>query len=86
MEYDRSSEGPARGISRRGYSERRSGPIPVKEGEEYEVKIDATDRKGDGIARIQNFIIFAPETKAGDQVRVRITGVGGSFATASVLT
>jgi len=60
-------------------------PCPVKEGEEYNVSIDAVGRKGDGIARIENFVIFVPGTKAGDQVKVRITGIKGTFATAEIV-
>jgi len=69
----------------RGRHRRTSQPIPVKEGEEYDVTIETVGRKGDGIAKIQNFIIFVPETRAGDKVKVRITGIGASFATATVV-
>jgi len=69
----------------RGRPRRTSQPIPVKEGEEYDVTIETVGRKGDGIAKIQNFIIFVPETRAGDKVKVRITGIGASFATATVV-
>lgn len=62
------------------------GPVPIKEGEEYDVTIEAVGRKGDGIAKIENFIIFVPGTKAGDQVKVKITEIKGSFATANVVT
>jgi predicted RNA-binding protein with TRAM domain len=57
----------------------------VREGEEYDVVIEAVGRKGDGIAKIENFIVFVPGTKAGDHVKVKIASVGGSFATASVV-
>ncbi len=58
----------------------------MKEGEEYDVTVEAVGRKGDGIAKVQNFIIFVPGTKAGDRVKVRITSIGGNFATASVVS
>jgi predicted RNA-binding protein with TRAM domain len=64
---------------------RPAGPSPVKEGEEYEVTIEAVGRKGDGIAKIENFVIFVPGTHEGDKVKVRITGLGRNFATASVV-
>lgn len=88
MEYEGSSErGPRRFDRgpRRGGFRQRSGPVPVREGEEYEVTVEAIGRRGDGIAKIENFIIFVPGTKTGDHVKVKITGVGGSFATASVV-
>ncbi len=62
------------------------GPVPVKEGDELEVTIEAVGRKGDGIAKVENFIIFVPGTKSGDRVKVKVTSVSGSFATASVVT
>jgi len=89
MEYEGSSDrGPRRFSrrSRRSGLRERSGPVPVKEGEEYEVTVEAIVRRGDGIAKIENFVVFVPGTKAGDHVKAKITGVGGSFATASVVT
>lgn len=34
------------------------GPKPVEVGKEYEVDVTDISRKGDGIARIQGFVIF----------------------------
>ncbi|MFQ6064702.1 MAG: TRAM domain-containing protein, partial [Candidatus Bathyarchaeia archaeon] len=39
-------------------------------------------RRGDGIAKIQNFVIFVPGTKVGDKVKIRITRVSSRYATA----
>ncbi len=50
-------------------------PAPVEEGKVYDAKIDDIGREGDGIARIENFVIFVPGTKVGDQVKIRITKV-----------
>ena len=61
------------------------GPVPVKEGEEYEVTIEAVGRKGDGMGKIENFVIFVPDTKAGDKVKVKIASIQGNFATATVV-
>jgi len=69
----------------RGFRQSR-GPVPVKEGDELDVTIDAVGRRGDGIAKVENFVIFVPGTKAGDRVKVKVTSVGGSFATATVVT
>ena len=57
-------------------------PKPVKVGEECEVTIEEVSRRGDGIAKIQNFVIFVPETKVGDKVKARITRVASRFAVA----
>ena len=53
----------------------RGDMAPVNVGEEIDVKIEAVGEKGDGIARKQGFVLFIPNTKEGDEVRVRITKV-----------
>lgn len=52
---------------------------PIEEGEEYDVKIDDVGKEGDGITRIEGFVVFVPDTKAGDEVRVRIVSVRKRF-------
>src|SRR5947208_2422557 len=66
--------------------ERDRGPVPVEEGQEIDVMIDSVGRRGDGIARFNNFVIFVPGTNTGDKVKVRITGVRNNFATGEVVT
>ncbi|MEM3030375.1 MAG: TRAM domain-containing protein [Candidatus Micrarchaeia archaeon] len=58
------------------------GPKPVSAGEELEVTIEAVASKGDGIAKKEGFVIFVPDTKVGDKVKVKITEVRRSFAIA----
>ncbi len=53
--------------------------------QEVDVKIESVGRRGDGIARINNFVIFIPNTNEGEQVKVKITGVRNSFATGEVV-
>jgi predicted RNA-binding protein with TRAM domain len=53
---------------------------PIEEGKEYEVKIEDVGKEGDGITRIEGFVVFVPETKVGDEVTVRITSVRKRFA------
>ena len=48
---------------------------PVKEGDELDVKIEAVGEKGDGIAKKQGFVLFVPNAKTGDEVRIRVTRV-----------
>jgi len=55
---------------------------PVKENQEIEVVIDDIGSKGDGIAKIQSFLIFVPRCKIGERLRVRIKSVGEKFAVA----
>ncbi len=55
--------------------------LPVKENQELEVAIDDIGSRGDGIAKIQGFLIFVPRSKMGERVKVRILSVSGKFAT-----
>ncbi|XRP97680.1 TRAM domain-containing protein [Methanocaldococcus sp. 16A] len=54
--------------------------VPVKEGETYSVTIEDMGRGGDGIARVEGFVVFVPETQKGDKVDIRITAVKSKFA------
>ncbi len=55
-------------------------PKPVKEGDEIELTIEAVGKKGDGIGRMQGFVIFVPETSTGEKCRVKIIEVRGKSA------
>ena len=61
------------------------GPKPVETGKEYDVQITETSRKGDGIARVQGFVIFVKDGKVGQNAKVRVTNVGARFATAEIV-
>jgi len=61
------------------------GPKPVEAGKEYDVQITEISRKGDGIARIQGFVIFVIEGQVGQNAKIRISQVGPRFATAEVV-
>ena len=61
------------------YSTRRShggfnkgSPIqkPVEVGKQYEVDVTEISRKGDGIAKIQGFVIFVENGKVGNKIKV----------------
>lgn len=60
-------------------------PKPVKEGEEIDISIEAIGTKGDGIARVQGFIVFVPNTKVGDRLKVKVTSVRPNFAMAEAV-
>jgi predicted RNA-binding protein with TRAM domain len=47
---------------------------------EYEAEIEDTSTRGDGIAKIEGFIIFVPNTKKGEHAKFKITRVGNRFA------
>ena len=58
---------------------------PVKENQEIEVIIDDIGSRGDGIAKIEGFLIFVPRSKIGERVKVKIRSVGENFALAEKL-
>lgn len=53
---------------------------PVKEGETYDVEINEVGSKGDGIARVKNFVVFVSDTKKGEKCKIKITQVSRRFA------
>jgi predicted RNA-binding protein with TRAM domain len=55
---------------------------PVKENQELEVVIDDIGSRGDGISKIQGFLIFVSRSKIGERVRVKILSVREKFAVA----
>ena len=60
-------------------------PIPVKEGETYEVTIEGIGEKGDGIAKIQGFVIIVPKTQQGQRIKVKVTAVRGKVSFGEVV-
>jgi predicted RNA-binding protein with TRAM domain len=58
---------------------------PIKENQEIEVIIDDIGSRGDGIAKIQGYLIFVPRSKMGERVKVRVQSVGEKFAVAERL-
>lgn len=55
---------------------------PIWRGQQLEVVIDDIGSRGDGIARMHNYMIFVPGGKVGERVTVKIVSVGGKFAVA----
>ena len=81
---DRSNENNSKDES--GFRKFRSFKIPVKVGEEYDVKIEAMSKRGDsGVAKIEGMVIFVANTKEGDQVKIKIKRVGMGYAIADVV-
>ena len=58
---------------------------PIEEGKEYELEIKETSRRGDGVARIEDFVVFVPQTKPGDHVKIKINSVRARFAIGEVV-
>lgn len=53
---------------------------PVEVDKEYEAKIEDMNRRGDGVAKIEGFVVFVSDTKQGEHVKFKITRVGSRFA------
>lgn len=52
----------------------------LRKGDILEVTIDAMGRTGDGIAHVDDFVIFVKDTAVGDKVKVKIRDLRPSFA------
>lgn len=59
-------------------------PSPVEVGETYEVEITDTGKEGDGIARVDNFVLFVQGAGVGETVDVEVTDVKKTFGIAKV--
>ena len=71
---------------RTSYGDNRNfGSKPVEVGKEYDVQVTETSYKGDGVARVQGFVIFVKNGRAGENVRVRVNSVGSRFAIAEIV-
>ena len=58
---------------------------PVEMEKEYEVDITEMSRQGEGIAKIQGFVILVANAKPGDHVKIKITRIGGMTANAKIV-
>jgi len=54
--------------------------VPVKEGEELDVKIEGIAAKGDGVAKKDGFVIFVPGAQLNEEMRIKITKVARKVA------
>ena len=58
---------------------------PVVVGDELDVEIIDVGGEGDGIAKVEEFTLFVPDTETGDEVTVRVTDVKPRFGFAEVV-
>lgn len=58
---------------------------PIEEGETHEVEIIDVGDEGDGIARIEGFVVFVEDTEIGDIVEIEIETVMGNFGVGKVV-
>ena len=52
---------------------------PVRAGDEVDVEIADVGSEGDGIAKVDGFTLFVPDTERGDRLTVRVTDVKPRF-------
>jgi translation initiation factor 2 subunit 2 len=55
-------------------------------GNTYDVLIQDLGKKGDGIAKLDKYIIFVPGVSKGTTVKIKITNISGTSAFAQVVT
>ena len=66
--------------------ERRDISSPLNVGDTYDVSVEDVGREGDGIARVEGFVVFVPNTKKGDNVKIRISKVSRRVGFGEVVT
>lgn len=57
----------------------------MKAGDKFTVDINSVGMDGEGVARVEGFVVFVPKTLLGEQAVVEITQVKKSFAFAKVI-
>ncbi len=57
----------------------------IEEGETYELRIESVGNKGDGIAKVDKYLIFVPGTVKGDIVKAKIKKISGTLAFSEVV-
>ena len=59
-------------------------PKPVKIGDELDVTISEVSRRGDGLVRIDGYVVFVPNTKQDESVKIKVTQIRPNYAIAEV--
>ena len=59
---------------------------PVDRDDVIEVTIESTGAKGDGIAKVNNFVVIVTGAKEGEKVKVKITRVLKKMAFAEIVS
>jgi len=57
----------------------------IEEGETYELRIESVGNKGDGIAKVDKYLIFVPSAVKGEVVKAKIKKISGTLAFAEVV-
>ena len=67
------------------YNRRSNHTSQLNVGDEHDVKIEDLGRDGDGIARVEGFVIFVAGAGVGDEVKIKINAVRQKFAFAEIV-
>ena len=60
-------------------------PKPVEVGKEYDVDITEISRQGDGIARVQGFVVFVQNGKVGSNIKIKVAQIEDRSANATIV-
>ena len=66
-------------------SQKRSRMPEIHVGEEFDVTIEKLGHKGDGIVKINNYMVFVKNTESGEDVKIKIKHVKDTIAFAERL-
>jgi predicted RNA-binding protein with TRAM domain len=58
---------------------------PVELGEELEVEIKELSPKEEGIAKVQGLVVYVPNAKPGNHVKIKIMHIDGKTAKAEMI-
>ena len=58
---------------------------PVQVDDKLDLHIESVGAKGDGIAKVQGYVLFVPNTEAGEKVRAVVTRTMEKFGFAEVI-
>ena len=54
--------------------------VPVEEGKTYQIRIEGLGKEGDGVGRVNGFVVIVPGAKEGQTYSVRVTKVARKVA------
>lgn len=64
---------------------RKEGETKPVVGDEFTVQITRTGKKGDGMAKLGNYIVFVSNAKEGQRVKAKIVGIQGTMIFAEAI-
>jgi len=64
----------------RDFGSSRPQNVPVEEGKTYQIRIEGLGKEGDGVGRVNGFVVIVPSAREGQTYSVRITKVARKVA------